>query len=399
MQRRPWRGYATDMYHLCQYTALLRTSEGTTVWHRVIYCSFLSCSIQNTMMSITRPTRRGLLFLGPGETVVAPRKPLLSRHYQSAELQLILPQFCVKYLTSFARQTGAQVDCQLFNFVTYQELNLIDHNDGLARRARVAWKPKMMNVHLKRAQAWLLRDANEDKESTEATARPDGQEEPPQQQRTFFLSLDSLIYIRSSSTSSKNSTHSVLIGELKAVWNLTNRRTLFLVYERYQRNNILRSNLSNPFAKELEHIQEEKNLVTLSDQLPSDESTARNLVTNDERTAMTSTSITVTNNGTTSQPSTLASFLDQLISESEHKPSVDLDPVRSFSPDRQGILTLRFFCLISRRSMLRSRWWVFVNVRVTMSMNTHCTSNWLTVKSLYVASNPVVMLFYRLHWR
>lgn len=280
------------------------------------------------MMSITRPTRRGPLFLGPGETVVAPRKPLLSRHYQSVELQLILPQFCVKYLTSFARQTGAQVDCQLFNFVTYQELNLIDHTDGLARRPRIAWKPKMMNVHLKRAQAWLLRDANEDKESNETgtTVRPDDPEEP-QQQRTFFLSLDSLIYIRSPSTSSKSSTHSVLIGELKAVWNLTNRRTLFLVYERYQRNNILRSNLSNPFAKELEHIQEEKNLITPSEQSPSDESAARNLLVNEEPPSTTSTSVTVTNNGNTSQPSTLASFLDQLISESQHKPSVDLDPV------------------------------------------------------------------------
>ena len=89
--------------------------------------------LQNTMMSITRPTRRGPLFLAPGETVVPPRKPLLSRHYESIELQLILPQFRVKYLTSFARQTGAQVDCQLFNFVTYQQLSLIDYPDGLAR--------------------------------------------------------------------------------------------------------------------------------------------------------------------------------------------------------------------------------------------------------------------------
>ncbi|CAF3401960.1 unnamed protein product [Rotaria sp. Silwood2] len=278
-------------------------------------------------MSITRPTRRGRLFLSPGETFVSPRKPLLSRHYEAVELQLILPQFRVKYLTSFARQTGAQVDCRLFNFVTYQELHLIDHHDGLARRAKILWKPKMMNINLERAQMWLLRDANEDKEINEITNKSDSQQEI-QQQRTFFLSLDSLVYIRSPSTNSKTSTHSVLIGGLKAVWNLTNRRTLFLVYERYRRNNILRSNLSNPFAKELEHLQQEKTLTTPLNQSPSDD----NVIINDELASTTvpttTTTITVTTTSTTSQPSTLASFLDQLINESQHKPSVDLDPVR-----------------------------------------------------------------------
>ena len=288
------------------------------------------------MMSITRPTRRGNLFLPPGETVVPPRKPLLSRHYEAVELQLILPQFRVKYLTSFARQTGAQVDCQLFNFVTYQELNLIDHHDGLARRAKILWKPKMMNVNLKRAQTWLLRDANEDKEMNELATTQDDNPQECQQERTFFLSLDSLIYIRSPSTSSKNSTHSVLIDELKAVWNLTNRRTLFLIYERYRRNNILRSNLSNPFAKELDHLQQEKTLVTPSDYSPADDnSTLASLSTDetisDSGSAATgttaTTSINTTTNGTTSQSSTLASFLDQLINESQYQASVDLDPV------------------------------------------------------------------------
>jgi hypothetical protein len=280
------------------------------------------------MMSITRPTRRGRLFLPIGDTVVPARKPLLSRHYEAAELQLILPQFCVKYLTSFARQTGAQVDCQLFNFVTNQELNLIDHHDGLARRARILWKPKMMKVDLKRAKMWLIRDANEDKEMNEMANKFNNQEEESQQQRTFFLSLNSLIYNRSPSTSS---THSVLIDELKAVWNLINRRTLFLVYERYRRNNILRSNLSNPFAKELEHLQQEKNLMTSSEQSPSDENMNKTSVINDELHSTTlppTTTVTVTTNGTTLQPSTLASFLDQLINESQHKPSADLDPVR-----------------------------------------------------------------------
>jgi hypothetical protein len=98
--------------------------------------------LKNTMILITRPTRRGRLFLPIDDTVVPSRKTLLSRHYEAVELQLILPQFCVKNLTSFARQTGAQVDCQLFNFVTYQELDFIDHHDGPARRPRILWKPK-----------------------------------------------------------------------------------------------------------------------------------------------------------------------------------------------------------------------------------------------------------------
>lgn len=293
------------------------------------------------MMSITRPTRRGPLFLPIGESVVPPRKPLLSRHYEAVELQLIVPQFRVKYLTSFARQTGAQVDCQLFNFVTYQELHLIDHHDGLARRARIVWKPKMMNVNLKRAQVWLLRDANEDKEMNEASNKEESPPEP-QQERTFFLSLDSLIYIRSASTSSKSSTHTVLIDVLKAVWNLTNRRTLFLVYERYRRNNILRSNLSNPFAKELDHAQQEKPLVTpTSDQSPGDELTNTSSTVTDDasvNTASSATTINVTTNGTTSQPSTLASFLDQLINESQHQASVDLDPVCCSSAARDRCL-------------------------------------------------------------
>lgn len=280
-------------------------------------------------MSITRPTRRGRLFLTPGETVVSPRKPLLSRHYEAVELQLILPQFRVRYLTSFARQTGAQVDCQLFNFVTYQELHLTDFTDGLARRAKIVWTPKMMNVNLRRAQMWLLRDSNEDKEISETTNKNDNKQEPLQQ-RTFFLSLDSLVYIRSPSTHSKSSTHSVLIGGLKAVWNLINRRTLFLVYERYRRNNILRSNLSNPFAKELEHLQQDKTVPTPSMQSPSDD----NILINDDlssNTPTSTTSVTLTSNGITSQTSTLASFLDQLINESQHKPSVDLHPVRFYS--------------------------------------------------------------------
>ena len=281
-------------------------------------------------MSITRPTRRGRLFVPIGETAVPPRKPLLSRHYKAAELQLILPQFCVKYLTSYARQTGAQVDCELFNFVTYQELNLIDHHDGLARRARILWKPKMMNVNLKRAEMWLIRDANEDKEANEMTNTYNNQEES-QQQRTFFLSLASLVYIRSPSTSSETSTHSILIDELKAVWNLINRRTLFLVYERYRRNNILRSNLSNPFAKELEHLQQNKNLLASSEQSPSDENTSKILIDSDElhsSTLPSTTSVSITSNGSVSQSSTLASFLDQLINESQHNPSADVDPVR-----------------------------------------------------------------------
>ena len=279
------------------------------------------------MMSITRPTRRGPLFLATGETVVPPRKPLLSRHYESIELQLILPQFRVKYLTSFARQTGAQVDCQLFNFVTYQQLSLIDYHDGLARRARIAWKPKMMNVDLKRAQMWLLRDANEDKEVNELANQMDSSQEL-EQQKTFFLSLDSLVYVRSPTSRSKSSTHSVLIDKLKAVWNLTNRRTLFLVYERYRRNNILRSNLSNPFSKELEHLQQEKNPTTPADQSPSDDHLARIPVINNEDASSTATSsITLTTNGNTTQPSTLASFLDQLINESQLNTSVDPDPV------------------------------------------------------------------------
>lgn len=280
-------------------------------------------------MSITRPTRRGLLFIPIGDTAVPPRKPLLSRHYESVELQLILPQFRVKYLTSFARQTGAQVDCQLFNFITCQELHLVDHHDGLSRRPRILWKPKTMNVNLKRAQMWLLRDANEDKNINEITNKFDNQQES-QQQRTFFLSLDSLVYTRSSSSiTDKSSTHSVYIAELKAVWNLTNRRTLFLVYERYRRNNILRSNLSNPFAKELEHLQQDKNLITPSDQSPLEENLNKISLINEELSSTTpaTATVTVTTNGTTSQPSTLASFLDQLINESQHKPSVDLDPV------------------------------------------------------------------------
>lgn len=278
------------------------------------------------MMSITRPTRRGPLFLPPGENVVPARKPLLSRHYEAVEVQLILPQFRVKYLTSFARQTGAQVDCRMFNFVTFQELKLIDFNDGLARRPKIVWKPKMMNVNLERAQMWLLRDANEDKETSDATANKSETQQESKQQRTFFLSLDSLVYVRSPITSCKTSTHSIIIDGLKAVWNLTNRRTLFLVYERYRRNNILRSNLSNPFAKELEHLQPVKTTTTTTSNHSPTEDTSS---TNDDSTSTlsTATSVTIVPNGTTSQPSTLASFLDQLINDSQLKPSVDLSPV------------------------------------------------------------------------
>ncbi|CAF0759960.1 unnamed protein product [Adineta ricciae] len=322
--------------------------KGETPPTCTIYASTLRfCErVKNTMMSITRPTRRGKLFLPPGETVVPPRKPLLSRHYEAVELQLILPQFRVRYLTSFARQTGAQVDCQLFNFVTYQELNLIDHHDGLARRAKILWKPKMMNVNLKRAQMWLLRDANEDKEMNELATTQDDNPQKCQQERTSFLSLDSLIYIRSPSTSSKSSTHSVLIDELKAVWNLTNRRTLFLIYERYRRNNILRSNLSNPFAKELDHLQQEKTLVTPSDYSPVDDNSNLASLSTDETISdsgsaatgtTATTSITTTTNGTTSQPSTLASFLDQLINESQYQASVDLDPTVDESVSLVGL--------------------------------------------------------------
>ena len=218
-------------------------------------------------------------------------------------------------------------------------MNLIDHHDGLARRAKILWKPKMMNVNLKRAQMWLLRDANEDKEMNELPTTRDDNPQECQQERTFFLSLDSLIYIRSPSTSSKSSTHSVLIDELKAVWNLTNRRTLFLVYERYRRNNILRSNLSNPFAKELDHLQQEKTLLTPSDYSPADDSSNLASLSTDETISnpgsaatgtTVTTSINVTTNGTTSQSSTLASFLDQLINESQHQASVDLDPVCNY---------------------------------------------------------------------
>ncbi|UJR27464.1 hypothetical protein I4U23_008751 [Adineta vaga] len=352
---KPHDSYALYRSHHLNATAKFECKDvpkGETPPTCTIYASTLRfCErVKNTMMSITRPTRRGPLFLPIGETVVPPRKPLLSRHYQAAELQLILPQFRVKYLTSFARQTGAQVDCQLFNFVTYQELHLIDHHDGLARRANILWKPKMMNVNLKRAQTWLLRDANEDKEinetttaaaaTTTTTAKDDNPQES-QQQRTFFLSLDSLIYIRSPSTSSKSSTHTVLIEELKAVWNLTNRRTLFLVYERYRRNNILRSNLSNPFAKELDHLQQEKTLPTPSDYSPADDSTNMTSTITDESTSNSGTTVTTTINGvtnvTTSQPSTLASFLDQLINESQHRASVDPDPTVDASVSLVGL--------------------------------------------------------------
>jgi hypothetical protein len=173
----------------------------------------------------------------------------------------------------------------------------------------------MMDVNLKLAKTWLIRDANEDKEINEMTNKFNNQEES-QQQRTFFLSLAGLVYIRSPSTSSETSTHSVLIDELKAVWNLINRRTLFLVYERYRRNNILRSNLSNPFAKELEHLQQDKNLTTSSEQSPSDENTTKTSVINDELHSTTlppTTTVTVTTNGTILQPSTLASFLVSIL--------------------------------------------------------------------------------------
>lgn len=284
------------------------------------------------MMSITRPTRRGRLFLADGEETVVPRKPLLSRHYKSIELQLILPQFRVKYLTSFARQTGAQVDCELFNFLMKQELTLIKHNDRLKRRPRIVWKPLTMNVHLVQAQMWLLRDANEDKDNSE-TNNQTNLEEDSKQQRTFFLSLDTLMYVRSPTISTENGTHSVLINHLKAVWTQTNRRTLFLVYERYRRNNILRSNLSNPFSKELEHLQQEKNTPLQPEQpSPSEDNVTRQTMQNSDNSSISTTtgtnSVSVTMNGTTSQPSTLASFLDQLINESQHKASVDLDPVR-----------------------------------------------------------------------
>ncbi|CAF1097053.1 unnamed protein product, partial [Rotaria sordida] len=343
-KQEPYDSYALYRSHHVNLAAKFECKEvpeGGTPPTCTIYASTLRfCEgVKNTMMSITRPTRRGRKFLSPGETAVPLRKPLLSRHYEAVELQLILPQFRVKYLTSFARQTGAQVDCRLFNFITYQELHLIEQHDGLSRRARTLWKPKMMNINLERAQMWLLRDANEDKEINEITNKSDNQQES-QQQRTFFLSLDSLVYIRSPSTNSKTSTHSVLIGGLKAVWNLTNRRTLFLVYERYRRNNILRSNLSNPFAKELEHLQQEKILNTSSNQSPLDD----NIHINDELNLMTTTAtplptttITVTTNDTISQPSTLASFLDQLINESQHKPSVDLDPVVDASVSLVGL--------------------------------------------------------------
>ena len=70
-----------------------------------------------------------------------------------------------------------------------------------------------------------------------------------------------------------------------------------------------------------------------SEQTPLDENSNKTAMNNEEshsNTASSTTTVTVTANGTMSQPSTLASFLDQLINESQHKPSADLDPVRSW---------------------------------------------------------------------
>ncbi|CAF1316940.1 unnamed protein product [Didymodactylos carnosus] len=163
--------------------------------------------VQNIMMSITRPTCRGKLF----HLQYIPHKPLLSRHYEAIELKLIFPHFRFKYLTSYARQTGGQIDCEKFEFISYHELNLISYQDGLIRRPKVNWNTKMMNVNLKQAKMWLVNGSGN-------SESPISSSDNSNNSMSTSILKDEATTAKTNDSSMTKPTHSILIDELKAIY-------------------------------------------------------------------------------------------------------------------------------------------------------------------------------------
>lgn len=107
--------------------------------------------IKNLLSSITRPTKRGILF-GP----IRPRKPLLSRHFNLVRFNIDLPKMNIIYWSSANEQYGLYVDVSDLRLNLTQQLDLIPHNDKLKRRPRPTWSIQLMKFNVEMVEVYLM---------------------------------------------------------------------------------------------------------------------------------------------------------------------------------------------------------------------------------------------------
>jgi hypothetical protein len=107
--------------------------------------------IKCLLSSVTRPTKRGPLFMN-----LKPRKPLLSRHYKCVNFNFDLPKINVIYWSSANEKYGLHLEAKTFNLNHSQRLELVPHFDGLKRRPRPAWSIDLMKFNVENVLIYLM---------------------------------------------------------------------------------------------------------------------------------------------------------------------------------------------------------------------------------------------------
>ena len=107
--------------------------------------------IKTLLSAITRPTKRGKLFLNR-----KPRKPILSRHFRHVHIHLDIPKLKILYWSSASEEYGSQFELESFLLNSTQRLELIPFMDTLKRRPRPCWFIEMMTFNLSQAAIYLM---------------------------------------------------------------------------------------------------------------------------------------------------------------------------------------------------------------------------------------------------
>ena len=265
--------------------------------------------IKNLLSAITRPIKRGRLFLAAsGDTrttgaALKPRKPTLSRHFRCVRLTLDMPALHVVYWSSASEENGMQLECEQLKLTSTYRLDLMPFEDGLRRRPRPVWSVDLLKFNIKHTNVYLMSPPTpmSPQAHTATTAATANNQQAPMspvttsstnsainaelwssssssslsQQlenngaannnsstatRNFFMHVASINYERAtltapaaaaadnSSSSSDNKCQPkqfILVRNLKAMWNNVNRDVLFNLYEIYNKSKRLRHNISS----------------------------------------------------------------------------------------------------------------------------------------------------------
>ncbi|KAB7505641.1 hypothetical protein Anas_05703, partial [Armadillidium nasatum] len=313
---------------------------------------------------VTRPTRRGILFKN-----TIPRKPQLSRHYQSVHLSLSFQRFEVTYWLSARVKKGFKYTGERLSLSSEHNLSLIPINDGLRHRPRTCWSISG----------------------------------PGQLEKFYFLNLTKVEYMRETLEPSfpfsalpdththikDTPNHRLVVHNLKGVWTTSNRDIVFAVYDSWTKSQQLKRNLAPDVIKSF---------------TPGDTSTPqkpRNWSTTDNTGTLSPTSLLQVGSAVQNTPSPrtrlqsdhTTTMLQQLIAEADNNYIAYAEDCSTPEPRDQTLQGVKAAC--STDDVIHKKWLIqLVNSQVLLK---GCETNGYVIIS--AAKSQICQRIHRPAWR